>query len=138
MKILLLHDLMSARPLRRQLANQALFFAKYRPETEVVLHAVGDPADEALRGGDFDASFLAVSLLCWRWAKPVSVFEALLRDYAWVATHPAVKSAPSDSFPGARNPDTRQRSDIGSRARGAGAARSSSGPSRRANRKMSL
>lgn len=99
MKILLLHDLMSARPLRRQLANQALFFAKYRPETEVVLHAVGDPADEALRGGEFDAIFLDVSLLCWRWAKPVSVFEALLRDYAWVATHPAVKLAfPQDDY----------------------------------------
>lgn len=99
MKILLLHDLMPVAQLRRQLANQVFFFLKYRPETEAVLHAVGDPVDEALRAGDFDAIFLDVSLLCWRWAKPESALAALLRDYAWVATHPAVKLAfPQDDY----------------------------------------
>lgn len=99
MRVLFLHDLMSAPRLRRQLANQCFFFLKYQPETEAVLHAVGDPVDESLRTGDFDAILLDVSLLCWRWAKPVAAFEALLRDYAWVAAHPAVKLAfPQDDY----------------------------------------
>lgn len=99
MKILLLHDLMPARPLRRQLANQCFLLQKYRPGTETVLQAAGDPVDDALRHGDFDAIVLDVSFLCWRWVKPRSVFEAFLRDYAWVPAHPAVKLAfPQDDY----------------------------------------
>ena len=99
MRVLFLHDLMVAQPLRRQLANQCFLLQKYRPATETVLHAVGDPVDDALRHGDFDAIVLDVSFLCWRWAKPLSVFEAFLREYAWVAAHPAVKLAfPQDDY----------------------------------------
>lgn len=99
MRVLLLHDLMALRPLRRQLSNQCFLFPKYRPDAEVVLHAAGDPVDDALRSGDFDAIFLDVSFLCWRWAKPASVFAQFLSDHAWVADHTAVKVAfPQDDY----------------------------------------
>jgi hypothetical protein len=99
MKVLFLHDLMTVKSLRRQTVNQCFFFLKYRPETEAVLHAVGDPVSEAITACDFDAIFLDASFLCWRWAKPASVSEWFRRSYAWLATHPAVKLAfPQDDY----------------------------------------
>lgn len=99
MRVLILHDLMAARPVRRQLVNQTYFFPKYRPAAEIVQHAAGDSVDDALRHGEFDAIFLDVTFLCWRWAKPASVFAEFLGRYAWVADHPSVKVAfPQDDY----------------------------------------
>jgi hypothetical protein len=99
MRILILHDLIPLRQLRRQLLNQAFFFLKYCTGIQPVLHAYGDPIDESIKTGDYDAIFLDVSFLCWRWASPFELVEKFTEDYAWLADHPAPKFAfPQDDY----------------------------------------
>jgi len=99
MRILILHDLIPLRQLRRQLLNQTFFFLKYCSGIQPVLHANGDPIDESIKTGDYDAIFLDVSFLCWRWASPFELVEKFTEDYAWLADHPAPKFAfPQDDY----------------------------------------
>lgn len=99
MKILILHDLLPLTQIRRQTINQSFFFLKYRTGVDPVLHAYGDPIDDDLRNGDYDAIFLDASFLCWRWALPKHYVEAIEADYAWLAEHPAPKLAfPQDDY----------------------------------------
>lgn len=99
MKLLILHDLPSPAILRRALANQTLFYPKYRKDVEVTLHGVGEPLDEDVTRGEFDVIFLDVSFLCWRWARTHITFEAFLEKYRWVAGSGAAKLAfPQDDY----------------------------------------
>ncbi|MCB8820159.1 GAS domain-containing protein [Microvirga rosea] len=99
MRVLILHDLPSPAILRRALGNQTLFYPKYRPDTEVTLHGVGDPLNDSIVNGEYDAIFLDVSFLCWRWTRTHITFEDFIEKYSWVATSSAPKLAfPQDDY----------------------------------------
>ena len=64
------------------------------------MHSARQPVTSRLRNQNFDAIILDTTFLCWRWAKPKSLWlDRILDEYAFVARSDAVKVAlPQDEY----------------------------------------
>ncbi len=100
MRILILHELDDLASARRTSINHAFALVKYAPEHEYTLHSARQPVTVRLREQIFDAIILDTTFLCWRWARPRSLWLDRIRDaYDFVAKSSAVKVAlPQDEF----------------------------------------
>ncbi len=100
MRILILHEIDDFRSARRTSVNHAFCLLKYAPQHEYTLHSARQPVTSRLREEAFDAIILDTTFLCWRWAKPKSLWlDRILHDYDFVARSDAVKVAlPQDEY----------------------------------------
>ncbi|WP_338690967.1 hypothetical protein V5279_31120 [Bradyrhizobium sp. 26S5] len=100
MRILILHELDDLGSARRTSINHAFALVKYAPEHEYTLHSARQPVTARLREQAFDAIILDTTFLCWRWARPKSLWlDRLLDAYDFIAKSDAVKVAlPQDEY----------------------------------------
>ncbi|WP_298274379.1 hypothetical protein [uncultured Bradyrhizobium sp.] len=100
MRILILHELDNLASARRTSINHAFALVKYAPEHEYTLHSARQPVTARLREQAFDVIILDTTFLCWRWARPKSLWlDRLLDAYDFVARSDAVKVAlPQDEY----------------------------------------
>lgn len=100
MRILILHELDDLASARRTSINHAFALVKYAPQHEYTLHSARQPVTARLREQVFDAIVLDTTFLCWRWARPRSLWlDRLLDAYDFVAKSDAVKVAlPQDEY----------------------------------------
>ncbi|WFU66905.1 hypothetical protein [Bradyrhizobium brasilense] len=100
MRILILHELDDLASARRTSINHAFALLKYAPQHEYTLQSARQPVTARLREQAFDAIILDTTFLCWRWARPRSLWlDRLLDAYRFVAQSDAVKVAlPQDEY----------------------------------------
>ncbi|MGY4178333.1 hypothetical protein ACVIHH_003624 [Bradyrhizobium sp. USDA 4518] len=100
MRILILHELDDLASARRTSINHAFALVKYAPQHEYTLHSTRQPVTARLRGQVFDVIVLDTTFLCWRWARPRSLWlDRILEAYDFVAKSDAVKVAlPQDEY----------------------------------------
>jgi hypothetical protein len=100
MRILILHEIDNLASARRTSINHAFCLIKYAPQNEYTLHSTRQPVTSRLRSQTFDAIVLDTTFLCWRWAKPRSLWlDRILDEYAFIARSDAVKIAlPQDEY----------------------------------------
>ena len=100
MRILILHELDDLASARRTSINHAFALVKYAPEHEYTLHSARQPVTARLREQIFDAIVLDTTFLCWRWARPKSLWlDRILDAYDFVGKSDAVKVAlPQDEY----------------------------------------
>jgi hypothetical protein len=100
MRVLILHEIDDFCSARRTSINHAFCLLKYAPQNEYTLHSARQPVTARLRQQTFDAIVLDTTFLCWRWAKPRSLWlDRILDQYAFVAKSDAVKVAlPQDDY----------------------------------------
>ncbi|AUC98331.1 hypothetical protein CWS35_31835 [Bradyrhizobium sp. SK17] len=97
---MILHELDNLASARRTSINHAFALVKYAPQHEYTLHSARQPVTARLRKQAFDAIILDTTFLCWRWARPKSLWlDRLLDAYDFVAQSDAVKVAlPQDEY----------------------------------------
>jgi hypothetical protein len=100
MRILILYEIDDLASARRTSINHAFCLIKYAPQNEYTLHSSRQPVTSRLRDQSFDAIVLDTTFLCWRWAKPKSLWlDRILDEYSFVAKSDAVKIAlPQDEY----------------------------------------
>lgn len=99
LNVLVLHALGDLTRTRKTSLNHLTFLSRYEPDHNYLYHDLHAPVTDALRSIRFHAVLFDTTFLCWRYARPRSLFEEMVERYSFLAETDAAKLAfPQDEY----------------------------------------
>jgi hypothetical protein len=84
---------------RRTSIHHCKYLQRYQPRHNYLYHDVRDPVTAALRSIELDAVIFDVTFLCYRWARPRSIFDQVKERYRFLAEGESIRLAfPQDEY----------------------------------------